>query len=204
MKSKLIAMAVLVASFGAGRVVFVNWDSGQVDATLPDSFGALEAYDKSLCTADPCASPAVAVNCEAARRHLDDAGYTNAILREIECTFRIGQRAKDMAADAGFALSVGSDGGVAKYQQIRFVAMRRPGIDGGFAYAIATKDNGWPIEAALVGTFPCAWRNDAGATCGFVDGGEPGLQNTMQAGQWVGAGCWRKSCVEVAGDTSAP
>ncbi len=49
---------------------------------------------------------------------------------------------------------------------------------------------------------PCASR-PAGvkaSTCTKLDGGDPGDSNTMQAGQWVGAGCVRKACVIMAGE----
>lgn len=193
MKARLVAIAALLAGLGAGSY-FVNWNSGELDPTLPDSFGALESYDKSRCTSDPCNS----AQCAAARRHLDDAGYPDAVLREVECPFRIGQKARDLGADAGFIF------GPARYQQIRMIAIRKPALGGGFAWGIATRDNGWPLEAVVSGVFPCAWKPNDGAACSLVDGGSPGTANTMQPGDWVGAGCQRKACTEVAGDSSAP
>lgn len=193
MKARLIAIALLLGGLGAGSY-FVGWNSGEVDSTLLDSFGALESYDKSQCVVSACNT----AQCDAARRHLDDAGFQDAILREVECPFRIGQRARDLAADAGFAL------GSAKYQMLKMVAMRRPAAGGGFAFGVAVDDNGWPVEAVATSAFPCAWKPSAGATCTRVDGGNPGVENTMQAGQWAGAGCVRKACTEVAGDSSAP
>jgi hypothetical protein len=55
----------------------------------------------------------------------------------------------------------------------------------------------------------CAWKPNAGAACGRInpDGGaalDPGVANTMQPASWVGAGCVRKACVEIAGESSAP
>lgn len=193
MKNKLIAIALTLGALGTGSY-FVNWNTGQVDDTLIDSFGALESYDKSQCSVSACNT----AQCNAARRHLDDAGFTNALLREVECPFRIGQRARNIAADAGFAL------GPAKYQMLRMVAMRRPVDGGGFAFGVAVDDKGWPIEAVATGTFPCAWKPRDGGVCTTLDGGDPGVENTMQPGQWAGAGCVRKACVEIAGDSSAP
>lgn len=190
MKNKLIAIALTLGALGAGSY-FVSWNDGTVDSALIDSFGALESYDKKACTVAPCTSN----QCDAARRHLDDAGYADALLKEVACPFRIGQKARNLAADAGFAL------GPAKYQMLTMVAMRRP-VDGGFAFGVAVDDNGWPIEAVASAMFPCAWKPNAGAACTKMDGGDPGVENTMS--EWVGAGCVRKACLEVAGDTSAP
>ena len=50
----------------------------------------------------------------------------------------------------------------------------------------------------------CAWKPNTGAACVRLDGGNPGVANTMQPGQWIGAGCALKACVEIAGDSSAP
>lgn len=50
----------------------------------------------------------------------------------------------------------------------------------------------------------CAWRNPDAGLCTLVDGGDPGDFNTMQPGGFAGAGCQLKSCVEIAGVTSAP
>jgi len=193
MKQKLVAIALFVGSLVAGTY-FVNWETAELDTTLPDAFGAFESYDRSRCTSDPCTT----APCLAARRHLDDAGFTNAVLREVECPFRIGQKVRNLAADAGFAFSA------SPYQQIRLVAMRRPGIDGGFSFAIATKENGWPMDAIATGVFPCAWRPSLAATCLQADGGAAPVRATMQPGQWSGAGCVRKACVELAGTPSDP
>lgn len=50
----------------------------------------------------------------------------------------------------------------------------------------------------------CAWRPSAVAACTRLDGGSPGVENTMQPGAWVGSGCVVKSCVEIAGEDSRP
>lgn len=193
MKAKLVALALALAASSSGTY-FLNWNTAEEDTTIPDSFGGLEAYDKSRCVVSVCNS----TECITARNHLDDAGFPNALLRFIDCPFRIGDRARAEAADAGFVFSA------SPYQQIKLIAMRVAAQGGGFAFGIATKDNGWPIEAVATGVFPCAWKPNAGAACTLADGGNPGLQNTMQPGDWVGAGCVRKACVEVAGTPSAP
>lgn len=53
---------------------------------------------------------------------------------------------------------------------------------------------------------PCAWRPlDAGAaSCRFVDGGNPGWENTYPANRLTGAGCRRKACRVVAGEEGVP
>ncbi|MCX6951339.1 MAG: hypothetical protein NTV51_04025 [Verrucomicrobia bacterium] len=50
----------------------------------------------------------------------------------------------------------------------------------------------------------CAWKSRDAGNCTRSDGGDPGWENTMQPGQFAGAGCILKACVEVAGDSSAP
>ncbi len=194
MKQRLIAIAIFLGAAGGGTFWFLNWNTGLEDTTIPDSIGGLEVYDKSRCDVSPCTTPA----CVVARGHLDDAGYTDALLKLVECPFRIGARARALAADAGFSMPAGN------YVQLQLVAMRRPAIDGGFAFGIATKDNGWPMDAVATGTFPCAWKPTAFAACTKIDGGNPGVTNTMQAGMWAGAGCVRKACTEMAGTGSAP
>ncbi len=55
-----------------------------------------------------------------------------------------------------------------------------------------------------VTTHACAWKPDAGAACTQIDGGSVGVENTMQPGRFAGADCRRKSCNEIAGESSAP
>jgi hypothetical protein len=50
----------------------------------------------------------------------------------------------------------------------------------------------------------CAWKSPDAGNCAKADGGNPGFLNTMQPGEFVGAGCILKACVEVAGESSAP
>ncbi len=194
MKAKLAALALFLAAAGAGTY-FLNLNSGLEDTTLPDSFGALESYDKSRCVVTACN----ALECDQAGNLLADAGFPNALRRFIECPFRVGQRARNLGADAGFTFASASP-----YQQLKVIAIRQPAADGGFAFGIPTNDNGWPAYSVSVGTFPCAWKPTAGAACTQSDGGNPGVQNTMQPNLWAGAGCVRKACTEIAGTPSDP
>ncbi|MBM3992161.1 MAG: hypothetical protein FJ298_14295 [Planctomycetes bacterium] len=50
--------------------------------------------------------------------------------------------------------------------------------------------------------YPCACAKDA--TCLNADGGPAPSGLTLAAGQWGGAGCLPKSCVELAGNSSWP
>lgn len=51
---------------------------------------------------------------------------------------------------------------------------------------------------------PCAWRAFDAGVCLFVDGGDPGTENTYPASSLVGPGCVRKACTEIAGVSSDP
>lgn len=157
-----------------GGIYFVNWENATLVAP------AVEIVSFDSCSTSACATP----NCEAGNRHLADAG-SPCVLRNAECAARR------------------LDGG-SRYWQVEVTAMRCPRAGGGFNWAVALNDAGQMIDAAVEKPFPCAWKPNAGATCTKLDGGNPGVQNTMQPGQWVGAGCVRKSCIEIAGDSSAP
>lgn len=61
--------------------------------------------------------------------------------------------------------------------------------------------NDRPFKVAV---HQCAWKPNAGAACTKTDGGNPGVENTMRPGTYVGAGCVKKSCVEMAGESSRP
>lgn len=51
---------------------------------------------------------------------------------------------------------------------------------------------------------PCAWRAFDAGVCLFVDGGDPGTENTYPAEKLTGPGCRRKACTEIAGVSSDP
>jgi hypothetical protein len=188
-KNQLLLLAAFLASAGAGTIFFVNLNTGAVDR-MPDSFGNFEVLDRNLCTSSACN----AAECQRALNILVDAG-SQCTVRFVDCPVRLGQRARNIAADAGVVFSA------AKYQQVRFVVERCP--SGGMA--VPVDDNGFPIFTTQSVQYPCAWKNpDAGGVCTLTDGGDPGLFNTMQPGAFTGAGCQRKSCSEFQGDTSAP
>lgn len=73
--------------------------------------------------------------------------------------------------------------------------------DGGSVYAAkyASRDGGEAVVLYLDES-PCAWKPDAKSECFRLDGGDPGIENTMQAGQWSGPSCVRKACVILAGE----
>ncbi len=192
-RAQLLALSVLVASGIGGAVYFVNRSDAAL-STMADSFGALEVVDRSQCSVSACNAAA----CVQAKNVLSDAGSLCTV-GFLSCPVRFGRRARNLADDAGMAY------GAALYQQIKVVGARCQ-VDGGFAYGIPVDDAGWPIFATSVDAFPCAWRpRDAGAAvCTRLDGGDPGLENTMQPGSFTGAGCQPKSCVEIAGESSAP
>lgn len=191
MRAKLLALAAALSALGGGAVYFLGWDSAEV-TRLPESFGALEVVSREHCSTSACGS----AQCDAARAILADAG-SPCTLRYVECPVRLGAKARAQAADAGVAFSA------ARYQQVRLIALRCP-ADGGFALGIPVNADGWPQFATVAAPHPCAWKPTAGAACARVDGGDPGERNTMQPGEWAGAGCVRKACVEIAGTTSDP
>lgn len=183
MRAKLLAIAAILGTVIGGGVILVSWNDPVEE--LPLSFGAFEVVDKALCSVSVCNSAA----CQTALNILADGGVTDATMRFVECPVRLAQQVRNLAADAGTALPA------TKYAQMRLTAMRRNGVLG-----IAVDDGGWPIHAVLSIASPCAWKPSAGAACSKVDGGDPGVENTLQPGEWVGAACVRKSCVVVAGD----
>lgn len=70
--------------------------------------------------------------------------------------------------------------------------------DGGFVY-VSKSSNGTVI---YLDDTPCARRPKGAAksSCTLADGGDPGDENTMQNGQWKGAGCVKRACVILAGE----
>ncbi len=185
MKARLLAIAAFLATLAGGSIVYVNWSDG-TEATLVGGFGAFEVVDKSRCDVSACN----AAQCQQARNILIDGG-SEATLVLAECPVRFGQKARNLASDAGIVFSA------AKYQQVRFVAMKL-----GTSYAVAVDDAGWPVHAVAAINQPCAWKPAGGSNCTRGDAGDPGFENVMQPGDWVGAGCVRKSCVIVAGDSN--
>lgn len=73
--------------------------------------------------------------------------------------------------------------------------------DGGMVYASKYSKPDAGAVVIYLDESPCAWRPIKGADCVRFDGGDPGDENTMQAGEWFGAGCIRKACVIFAGES---
>lgn len=169
-------LLAIVAALAAvgGGIYFVNWNTAEIVAS------AVEIVDFNSCSTSACTTP----SCIAGNNHLADAG-SSCILRTAECAARR------------------LDGG-SRYWQVEVTAMRCPRPSGGFNWSVAVNDAGILLDSAVTKQFPCAWKPNAGAACTKLDGGNPGVENTMQPGQWIGAGCVRKSCIEIAGDSSAP
>lgn len=192
MRARLLAIAATLATAGAG-VTFVFWNAPSIETDMPRAFGNLEVVDRSQCSVSNCNTQ----QCTSAENILADAGST-CTARFIDCPIRVGPKARALAADAGVALTA------ARYQQIRLIALRCPTAGGGFALGIPVTDAGWPFFDVTPRPHLCAWKPRDGGVCTTLDGGNPGFENTMQPGQFAGAGCVLKSCVEIAGETSAP
>lgn len=194
-RAQLLAVATAIGTLAAGTVVFLRGtDSGDLSGTVL-STGMLQALDLSACTASVCNAPA----CTQAKNELADAGSPCTVGFE-SCSFRIGQRARDLAADAGTVL------GPQTYQRLKLVGMRCA-VDGGFTYAIPVDDNGWPLYAVSQDTPPCVRAPlDGGSSClrtGVLpDGGAGffGTGNVFPAAQAAGSNCDRVECGVFYGD----
>lgn len=68
--------------------------------------------------------------------------------------------------------------------------------DGGVAPGYTQADGG----VKTLSEWPCAWKARKADACFRSDGGTPPLRSTMQAEQFIGAGCTRKQCVNVYGE----
>lgn len=154
MKQRLLALVAAVSALGAGAALFFNWESATVELTIPDT-GSWEQVDRSSCSTAAC----VGTNerCTAAQNHLTDAG-SSCVPRFVDCDFRISQRMRNCFADAGVAVSS------AKYQRVRLIALRCPGIDGGQAFGVPFDDAGCPIDGELVATPLCVRAPVVGGT----------------------------------------
>lgn len=196
MKARLAALAAAVSLLGAGAALFFNWESAEVEGTIT-SVGNWEMIDKSSCTMRLCNAPA----CDVARDHLADAGRASCDPRFFACDFRITQKVRNLAADAGVTL------GPQKYQRLELVALRCPAIDGGFAFGVPMDDSGWPIYAVSQ-TVPRCVRAplDGGLTCrrDEKDGGSRffGTGNVFPSGEAIGTGCEACGCTVVYGDSA--
>lgn len=70
--------------------------------------------------------------------------------------------------------------------------------DGGHRPVLVMPDG----TSAIINDYPCAWRPQGVAAnrCTYVDGGDPGAENTMTRGTFAGAGCVKKACVIIWGE----
>lgn len=196
MKQRLLALAATVAALGAGTVVFLNWESGALEAQLAD-VGNWEAIDRDSCSMRACN----ASSCVQAQNVLADAGSA-CLTRFVACDFRVGPALRNRAADAGVTL------GPKKYQRIELIALRCPAIDGGFSFGVPMDDSGWPIYAVTPNVTPRCVRAPAGnSTClrALSDGGTRffGELNVFPAAEARGTGCEPCGCTVMFGDDPA-
>ncbi len=193
MKQKLLALAALLATLGAGAIVFVNFESAKPDPKLT-SVGNLEVLDLKGCTTRACN----AGQCIQVQNILVDAG-SSCLPRFAACDMRIGQALRNKATDAGVAL------GPQKYQRLEVVALRCPAVDGGFSFGVPFDDAGWPLYAATVATPLCVRAPlDGGQLCrrSLPDGGTRfnGKGNVFPASQAAGSNCDQVACSVFLGD----
>ena len=130
MKRFLQMLAAAVGLAGAGTLLLVDWNTG---ATVSAPPGAFELLNRESCNVGACAAGA----CTQANNLLADAG-SSCTTRLITCDVRVGAQARAWAADAGVSL------GAKRYQRLRFIGLRCPGADGGFAMGIPMGDDGLP------------------------------------------------------------
>lgn len=145
------------------------------------------------------------------------------VARVAEAEFSLSPAGRAWLADAGvtapayarlqFPIGLGAgkeaDGGnVIILPDLPLWALQRVQIADVNLATCAARPNVCPLWGAArpfrVALHVCAWRPTAGAACTTLDGGNPGVRNTMQPGQWAGAGCQRKACVVIAGEDSSP
>jgi hypothetical protein len=193
-KARLLALAALVAAAGAGTLVLVDWDTAQPVKAPP---GAFEILDRTSCTVAACGAQL----CAQADNVLVDAGSACST-RLVTCDVRVGQQARDWAADAGLTL------GAKRYQRLRFVGLRCPGADGGSSFGVPMDSTGMPQFASVTTQAPRCARAplDGGLDClrtgAAVDGGARffGTGNVFLAGEASGTQCEAVQCGVVFGD----
>lgn len=193
MRARLLALAALVSALGAGVVIWAQWGDSTIDAT-PELPGGWEMIDRGSCTTAPCG----ALKCLQAQDVLTDAGRGDCDTRLVECDVRMGARARAMALDAGDAPAA------EKYQRVRFVALRCPGVDGGRAFGIPVDDAGYPVWGTVAVTPRCV-RAPVGVQTCQRDEGDGGSRwfgdlNVFPAALAKGSGCQPVSCTVMFGD----
>ncbi len=95
-------------------------------------------------------------------------------------------------------LAVALDGGVVPVATV-FKKLRP---DGGTVWVSSYfKEDAGGQQYIYLDDTPCAWRPlDGGTNCLQADGGVAPTGQTLQSGQWSGAGCRKKACVILQGD----
>lgn len=141
MKQRLtqLAAAVLAAGVagGAGVVVFVNWESGDVERVVVDIDG-WQMLDRDSCSARACG----ANQCDVARNHLADAGLSQCDPRFAACDWRVSSKMRTCLERNGVTL------GPKKYHRVELLALRCPVAGGGFSWGVPVDDAGCPIWAS--------------------------------------------------------
>lgn len=193
MRQRLLALAALVSSVGAGVVIFANWESGSVDVQI-ERIGSWEMLDRSSVTMAACNNQ----QCTVAQNILADAG-SGCTTRFAEGDFRVSNRMRACFADAGVALSAKG------YQRIRLIALRCPAVDGGFSFGVPMSDEGCPVYGVAVVSPLCVRAPlDGGTGCRrrLPDAGTRffGTGNVMPVDAGVGAQCEPVGCTVFYGD----
>lgn len=198
MRQRLLALVATLtaAGLGAGSLVFIKWNEPHLIEHFVANVDGWELMDSDSCVPRACGT----AKCTAAQNHLADAG-TGCVVRLVACDWRVTPRMRAAASANGVAL------GPKKYQRIEVGAMRCPGADGGFAWAVALDDAGWPIVADVAEVTPRCVRAplDGGQLCrrSERDGGFRyfGAGNVFPADESNGhAQCEACGCAVVFGD----
>lgn len=198
MRVRLLAIvaAISAAGLGAGALVFVRWNEPHVIDRVVLNVDGWELLDSDSCVPRACGLAA----CAQAQDHLADAG-SSCVTRLVACDWRITARMRAAATGAGVTL------GPKKYQRLEVGALRCPGSDGGFVWAVPMSDAGWPmiadvapavtprcVRAPLDGGLGCTRRLADGGTRFF------GTGNVMPVDAGVGAQCEPCGCGVMFGD----
>lgn len=197
MRARLLAIlgAMTAAGLGAGALTFVQWNEPHVLEHVVANVQDWDLMDSDSCVPRACALP----SCVVAQNHLADAG-TGCVTRLVACDWRITPRMRAAAAESGVTL------GPKKYQRLEVGALRCPGADGGFAWAVPLTDAGWPVVGDVAEMTPRCVRAplDGGTNCvrRLPDGGTRffGTGNVMPVDAGVGAQCEPCGCSVMFGD----
>jgi hypothetical protein len=197
MRQRLLAIiaALSAAGIGGGALVFVQWNEPHSIEHVVVNVQDWDLMDSTSCDPRACNTAA----CTTAQNHLTDAGSA-CVTRLVACDWRITPRMRTAAAESGVTL------GPKKYQRLEVGALRCPGADGGFAWAVPLTDAGWPVVSDVVAVTPRCVRapHDGGLGCNrrLDDGGLRffGTGNVMPADAGVGAQCEPVGCSIIFGD----